>query len=197
MLCVAALPRLLGALFYYPPSSPEIGQLLDNLDQIPELYRWQDKARVQQICQQLHIPEAEAFNWQFSVLFEGQGEMQAPPWGSVYLDKDNLLMGDSTTRYRKFLQHNQLTFIRRQHEPEDQFGLMLLALACLLERKQEDAVVMLLEEHLLPWSHRYLHLLRANTQSAFYAQLAQITEQFLQEIQHSHALSPRNDRIYR
>ncbi|PWC23044.1 dehydrogenase [Brenneria roseae subsp. roseae] len=197
MSSVAVLPRLLGALFYYPPGSPEISLLTDKLDQIPELYHWQDKETVYQLCRQLRIPDAETFTWQFSVLFEGQGEMQAPPWGSVYLDKDNLLMGDSTARYRDFLQHNQLTFDRLHNEPEDQFGLMLLALACFLELENESAVVTLLEEHLLPWSHRYLALLRTNTQSAFYAQLAQITGLFLQEIQHRYALSPREYRIYR
>ncbi|MBJ7221309.1 MULTISPECIES: Tat proofreading chaperone DmsD [unclassified Brenneria] len=197
MSSVAVLPRLLGALFYYPPDSPEISRLIDSLDQIPDLYPWHNRASALETCQQCRPPAADEFIWQFSALFEGQGEMQAPPWGSVYLDRDNLLMGDSTARYREFLRQHQLAFARPHHEPEDQFGLMLLALACLLEQENEKAALALLEEHLLPWSDRYLALLARNTQSVFYARLARIAALFLQDIQRRYRLTPREYRIYR
>ncbi|MQI61531.1 dehydrogenase, partial [Escherichia coli] len=99
----AVLVRILGALFYYSPTRPEVRALFDCLPTLDEIYPWRDPRQVAELCSDWSIPDEELHLWQFSVLFEGQGEMPAPPWGSVYLEKDNLLMGDSTAEYRKFL----------------------------------------------------------------------------------------------
>ncbi|MCV5744761.1 molecular chaperone TorD family protein, partial [Escherichia coli] len=89
--------------FYYSPTRPEVRALFDCLPTLDEIYPWRDPRQVAELCSDWSIPDEEQHLWQFSVLFEGQGEMPAPPWGSVYLEKDNLLMGDSTAEYRKFL----------------------------------------------------------------------------------------------
>lgn len=193
---VAVLPRLLGVLFYSPPDKPEAARAITVLPVIADVYPWPDPDAVQALCSSWDIPDDEALNWQFSVLFEGQGEMCAPPWGSVYQHRDNLLMGETTERYRGFLHQQALGFTGQVNEPEDQFGLMLLALAALLEREDEVAARTLLEEHLLPWSGRYLECLQNNGQSAFYARLAQITALFLQTLQQRYALRIRPCRIY-
>jgi TorA maturation chaperone TorD len=58
------------------------------------------------------LPDDNELTWQFSVLFEGQGEMPVPPWGSVWLERDNLLMGDTTAEYQAFLQSQGMTLTR-------------------------------------------------------------------------------------
>ena len=76
--------------------------------------------------------------------------MPVPPRGSVYLEKDNLLMGETTADYRAFLQSQGMVFTDREREPEDQFGLMLLACSDLLAQGDNVAANRLLEAHLLP-----------------------------------------------
>ena len=66
------------------------------------------------------------------------------------------------------------------NEPEDQFGLMLMAFALLAEKKQLGAAKQLITDHLSIWSSTYLNCLKHNEISFFYQALAVITEQYLQ-----------------
>ncbi|SUH90221.1 Twin-arginine leader-binding protein DmsD [Salmonella enterica subsp. enterica] len=102
MLSRAVLPRILGALFYYSPERPEVKALFDCLPTLPELYPWRDRGSIESLCASWSLPDDDALTWQFSVLFEGQGKMPVPPWGSVYLEKDNLLMGGNHRRLSSF-----------------------------------------------------------------------------------------------
>ncbi len=126
--------QLLGQNLYSRPSS-ENRQIRDHLKQLPELLNWPDKDKISALVAALPEVDIDDLEYQFSVLFEGQGSMSCPPWGSVYLDKDNIVFGESTTHYRTFLRQNGLEVKDNLREPEDQFGLMLLALSQLLENK--------------------------------------------------------------
>lgn len=190
------LPRILGALFYYSPERPEVRALFSCLPTLNELWPWREQSQISQLCTSWPLTDDESLAWQFSVLFEGQGEMPVPPWGSVYLEKDNLLMGETTARYRAFLQSQGLIFDYRQREPEDQFGLMLLAFSTFLEKDNQSAASQLLEEHLLPWGYRYLELLQHNRVSPFYAQLATVATCWLQDVQQQQALQPESKRVF-
>ncbi|ECG8591764.1 molecular chaperone [Salmonella enterica subsp. salamae] len=192
----AVLPRILGALFYYSPEKPEVKALFDCLPTLPALYPWRDREHIASLCASWPLSDEDALTWQFSVLFEGQGDMPAPPWGSVYLEKDNLLMGETTADYRAFLQSQGMVFTDREREPEDQFGLMFLAYSTLLERGNDTAANRLLEAHLLPWAFRYLELLQHNTVSAFYAWLAIVATCYLQDIQQQQGLQPTAKRLF-
>lgn len=193
---LAVLPRILGALFYYSPERSEVKALVDCLPTLPELYPWRDPAQIAPLCAQWPLADEASLIWQFSVLFEGQGDMFAPPWGSVWLERDNLLMGDTTAEYRAFLQSQGMVFDSRQREPEDQFGLMLLACSALLEAGNHTAANQLLEVHLLPWGYRYLEQLQDNTVSPFYARLAAVTALYLQDVEQQQALQPAVKRLY-
>ena len=192
----AVLPRILGALFYYSPGRPEVKALFDSLPALPELYPWRDPAQMAGLCADWPLPDDDDLAWQYSVLFEGQGDMPAPPWGSVWLERDNLLMGDTTAEYRAFLQSQGMAFDSRQSEPEDQFGLMLLASSTLLEAGKDAAVNQLFEEHLLPWGYRYLERLQESAVSPFYSGLAAVTACYLQEMEQQRALQPAVKRLY-
>lgn len=156
MLLNTTLPRILGACFYYPPQSDTVQRLWPLLPQIAELFPWSNPAKIARYCQQMPSIQPEQLEYDFSILFEGQGEMPAPPWGSVYLDKENILMGDSTLQYREFLSTFGLVNQSTIREPEDQFGLMLLAWVHLIEQQpvtklpSGEAALVLLTEHLLP-----------------------------------------------
>lgn len=130
--------------------------------------------------------------------------MPAPPWGSVYLDKENILMGASTLQYREFLSTLGLASQSAIHEPEDQFGLMLLAWVHLIEQppsaqqQPTDAAIVLLTEHLLPWAYRYLELIKnARVEYQVYPLLAEITECYLKTLQLKLGLFPHPHELYR
>lgn len=194
------LPRILGACFYYPPQSVTVQRLWPLLPQMADIFPWSNSAKIADYCQQLPAISPEQLEYDFSVLFEGQGEMPAPPWGSVYLDKENILMGASTLQYREFLSTLGLVNQSTIHEPEDQFGLMLLAWVCLIEQQQptDEAAIALLTEHLLPWAYRYLELVKnAQVEYPFYPLLAEITECYLKTLQAELGLFPQPYELYR
>ncbi|WP_392559903.1 TorD/DmsD family molecular chaperone [Orbus mooreae] len=175
--------RLFGAFFYYPPTSEALKPLYTSLNEIESLFLWENKSLIQSQCKliQKYLNDPE-LPYQYSILFEGQGFMPAPPWGSVYLDKENLLMGESTHRYREFLQQQNIVMQTGINEPEDQFGLMLMTLALIIESAEFDAAKQLISQHIMPWAPRYLSLLKEYDGSPFYQALAIIVEQYLSTI---------------
>ncbi|CAM4271514.1 TorD family cytoplasmic chaperone [Yersinia intermedia] len=204
MLLNTTLPRILGACFYYPPQSDTVQRLWPLLPQIAELFPWSNPAKIARYCQQMPSIQPEQLEYDFSILFEGQGEMPAPPWGSVYLDKENILMGDSTLQYREFLSTFGLVNQSTIREPEDQFGLMLLAWVNLIEQQpvtklpSGEAALVLLTEHLLPWAYRYLELVSSSqTEHQVYPLLAKITECYLQTLQTELGLFPQPRELFR
>lgn len=183
------LARIFGACFYYSPQSETISQLLPVLTQIPTLYDWDNADELKPQCLSLSQQQADTLTYDFSILFEGQGVMPAPPWGSVYLEHDNTVMGKSTANYRQFLMTHGLITDTGVREPEDQFGLMMMAISALCEQEQTEAVMTLFEQHLLPWAYRYLTLVQeSQTEHTFYSQLASVTEQYLRAIQQRYSL---------
>lgn len=204
MLLNTTLPRILGACFYYPPQSDTVQRLWPLLPQIAELFPWSNPAKIARYCQQMPSIQPEQLEYDFSILFEGQGEMPAPPWGSVYLDKENILMGDSTLQYREFLSTFGLVNQSTIREPEDQFGLMLLAWVHLIEQQpvtkhpSGEAALALLTEHLLPWAYRYLELVSSSqTEHQVCPLLAKITECYLKTLQTELGLFPQPRELFR
>lgn len=191
MSSVAVVPRVLGALFYYSPETENAKWALEALPSLPQEFSWQSVEEIESLVKALPEVDSSVLT-DFSVLFEGQGKMPAPPWGSVYLNADNTVMGESTVLYRQFLSSLALALDSKLNEPEDQFGLMLLALAALLEQEKDNAAILLLETHLLPWAFSYLDKVNlATLESSFYPRLAKIAEHFLKDMVHFLALTPR------
>lgn len=163
-------------------------EVLNNLQEFKQAYQWKNQDKVSELIDSLEMHKTTLSRYQFSVLFEGQGEMTAPPWGSVYQNKDNLVMGDSTALYYTFLDRCGIN-IEIENQPLDQFGLMLWVLAALIEDGNQVAMVELLSTHLLPWSGRYLELLTNNADSPFYADLAKLASLLLNQMQSEIGLS--------
>ncbi|MCS6037733.1 molecular chaperone TorD family protein [Klebsiella pneumoniae subsp. pneumoniae] len=89
-------------------------------------------------------------------LFIGPWALPAPPWGSVWLDKESVLFGDSTLALRQWMRENGIALEADGNEPEDHFGTVLPG--GMVVRNGAGCVVQLqlLARHLLPWSGRFL-----------------------------------------
>ena len=88
-------------------------------------------------------------------LFIGPGHLIAPPWGSVYTDRDCVVFGDSTLELRGWMRAHGIVMDTGEREPEDHLGLLLQQMAFLAQSRPE-LLDELLSKHMLTWSHHYL-----------------------------------------
>lgn len=130
-------------------------------------------------------------------LFIGPWALPAPPWGSVWLDKENVLFGDSTLALREWMRANGIGHATQGQEPEDHFGTLLLLAAWLCESAQEEAFSQLLAWHLLPWSGRFLEVFIAGAEHPFYHSLGQLAQATLAEWQRQLPIAVADKPLYR
>lgn len=165
--------KVLGALLYLPPNSDQVQHCIQYLIPVlPQEWPFGDKLTLAVIQQQMqHCVQLKAA-WQ--TLFVGPHHLAAPPWGSVYLDKESVIFGDFTLQWRAFLHTHHIVLETGNRDPEDHIGLLFWALTALLDQNNYIAVAELLEDFLLPWSECYLTLLSSQN-NAFYTGVAQLT----------------------
>ncbi len=178
---IAVTGKVLGALLYFPPDSPQVFPLIQWLQEGAWKSEWpyltaESAAEIETLLQQ-SVAEEESCEVAFQRLFVGPYALPAPPWGSVYLDKESVLFGDSTLKLREWMRQRGIETQLVQAEPEDHIGLMLMMASWLAENDPQHLDAFL-AEHLLPWSSRYLALLEQGAVHPFYqavARLAQVT----------------------
>lgn len=171
---IKTLSRVIGGLFYYHPSQYETVGLSAVLSLDHTGFTQFDTT-----IAAISATDPHTLSVWHDELFTGIGEMKAPPWGSVYLDKEAVVFGDSTLHFRQFLQQYGIKFETSHNEPEDQFGLMLMVIASLIEDNNLDAVTELLSKHLLPWAPHYLALLQQAAPAGAYRELAELGQAFI------------------
>nr|WP_314266301.1 Tat proofreading chaperone DmsD [uncultured Moellerella sp.] len=190
--------RTLGALFYYSPENPACTPMIAILSSTEWCSEWpygSDKQLAQ--CSALLMQSSEEpLEEAYQRLFIGPHALPAPPWGSVYLDKESVLFGDSTLALRQWMRTHQIESQVGEKEPEDHFGLMLMMTAWLAQ-SQPQALSQFLSEHLLPWSSRYLALMIEHAEHPFYQGLAELTQLTLEQWQQQLSVVPIKHQLYR
>ncbi|MBU9847127.1 Tat proofreading chaperone DmsD [Rahnella ecdela] len=174
--------KILGAILFYPPDSPEVQPLVSLLQTGNWASLWpcageEAKELAIEHFGQIHQSE-ESFGDAFQRLFVGPYALPAPPWGSVYLDKESVVFGDSTLVLRQWMRENGIEPHLTQAEPEDHIGLLLMMAAWLAENSPA-LLNEFLTMHLLPWAGRYLELLRQKAEHPFYVGVAVLAESTL------------------
>lgn len=187
--------RILGSLFYYEPSSEQAKSALNFFKQTDWEAQW-GSVENPQIAALIRQGLQQDLSEQYQALFIGPNALPAPPWGSVYLDPEAVIFGNSLLDLRDFLQQNQIAFSANQQEPEDHFGLMLMLSAYLAENKVE-LLSEFLSRHFLIWSGRYLELLTAQSDYPFYQGLGLLAQSTLNEWQEKLALIIPKVQFYR
>lgn len=130
-------------------------------------------------------------------LFVGPAKKAAPPWGSVYTDRDQVVFGLSTLELREWLRGNGIEVRRgKSGEPEDHIGTMLELMAWLADNRPE-LLGDYLQHHLLTWAPHFLALMQDATTDAFFAGLAALTRYTLLGIQDTLELEVVEPRFYR
>ena len=199
--------QILGSLFLTDPKTPEFQPLRERLQQLPSLVEWPfggketlaaDYALLQTGLAGTSANRAQAdreLAREYQRLFIGPQHFNAPAWGSVYLDKDQVLFGTSLLELRHWLRKNSITVHAQKREPEDHIGKMLVLLGWLAAEKPE-LLREFLAEHLMPWAPRYLQLLQEDAAQPFYAGLALLTQATLDGIVASLGVEVVTKRLY-
>jgi len=171
---VALIGRVYGTLLFAPPDTPVVAEMIGLLgdSSSPELLKEE-----------------------YQRLFIGPNHLDAPAWGSVYLDRDNVLFGSSTFELRSWLHWQGITIRNERREPEDQIGKMLLLMAWLAEEKPH-LLAEYLSAHLMPWAPRYLDLLEANASLPLYKRIARDLRDSLADIMERLGIQAVRKRLY-
>lgn len=190
--------RVLGALFYFAPDSEETAPLVQALKTGEWVEDWP-------LPRESLLPVAETFAesadeplmdaWQR--LFIGPYALPAPPWGSVWLDRESVLFGDSTLALRHWMRENGIAFEMHQNEPEDHIGTLLMLAAWLVENGRDTECDQLLAWHLLPWSSRFLSVFVDNAGHPFYTALGRLTQLTLTDWQSRLIIPVTEKTLYR
>lgn len=183
---IALAGRTLGMLLYYPPLSTTNASLLEVLTSSAWEHEWPPIAGLENaaalIRQGLGAPWRNTLEATYQRLFIGPHALPAPPWGSVYLDPEGVLFGESTLALRRWLEEANIAVDKREGEPEDHIGLLLL-LAAWLADNNPSLLNDLVGQHVLTWSGRYLTLLEQGAGHPFYQGMAQLTRLTLEHWQ--------------
>ena len=126
----------------------------------------------------------------------GPGHLPAPPWGSVYTDRECVVFGEATLALRAWMRRIGVARTTDERTPEDHIGLMLALLAYLAEERPE-LTDEYLRDHLLTWAPHYLEALEEAADHPIYQGLAALTRSTLLGLQEARGLEVVTPRFYR
>ncbi|MBC7001010.1 molecular chaperone TorD family protein [Photobacterium sp. BZF1] len=189
---ISTIARILGSFYYYPLTHETNRQVCQMIADSED----QEDSPFAELLKAVEEDGADDLAMDFQQLFEGCEVMPAPPWGSVYLDKEQVIFGETTVAYRRFLADKEMSLDTGMREPEDQFGLMLMAMSKLAEAEDSEAIKALLSVHLLPWAPRYLELMQKNANTQSYQLLGAMAEQWLAFIAEELAVTAVEKKVY-
>ena len=123
---------------------------------------------------------------EYSRLFVGPFQLGAPPYSSVYLDKQGLVMGESTQQAVEFYVKAGLDPAREIYEPPDHIRIELEFMYFLLfkkvmneENQWQDLSCEFMEKHISHWAFAFTKKLTDRTENKFYSELSNLLELFL------------------
>ncbi|MDR3104719.1 MAG: Tat proofreading chaperone DmsD [Yokenella regensburgei] len=190
--------RVLGALFYFAPDNAQTAPLANAFQDGTWLAQWPDATpEVAALTEGFAATNDETLPESYQRLFVGPWALPAPPWGSVWLDRENVLFGDSTLALRQWMREKGIAFDVSQNEPEDHFGTLLMLATWLTDSQRYDDCDELLAWHLLPWSSRFLEVFIANAGHPFYAALGKLAQLTLAQARETLLIPVAEKKLYR
>ncbi len=138
----------------------------------------------------------DRLRWDYTRMFVGPYNLDAPPWESAYVSKERLIFQEETLRVRKkYLKYNLLPS-NYGHEADDHLGLELdfmyrlsnLALERVMESDMDGNSYyeilsdqkIFLEEHLLRWVPDFAQDMADSAETEFYMGMAKVLRGFLE-----------------
>lgn len=205
------IARILHHALFNDPSPGFIQDLIDHdvIQSWPDFthsaLETQGKTLLTDYLTQWSPAQQQALKLDYGQLFYGPGEPSAVPWGSVYLSERQLLNDKSTLALKAFYQEQGIGFSLDSNQPVDHIGLFFAVLDQMLnqwaqsEEKETTArsCIILLQQHLLPWSGRCLTLMQQHATTDFYRGIALLSQAYLEGLMQRLQLVPISARLYR
>lgn len=210
-LALQAIARVLHNVLLSYPSEASVQTFVD--DQLGETWpeltsseqNQQGKALLQEFTQQWSVSQLNELKLDYGQLFFGPGEPTAMPWGSVYLGEQQLLNDDSTVALMAFYKQQQISFELEYNQPLDHIALFYAVLDQLLGQLAQEpdnktaleTMVVLLQQHMLPWSGRCLSLAIEHAETDFYKAIALLAADFETQLAKTVNVIPMPMRLFR
>lgn len=201
----AFVGETLGPLYLYDPADALVAPIYEaiaGLDGAEAAVEWPLAAPTeaahafQLIDEGLHGGVDDGVVWEYRRLFTGPAVKAAPPWGSVYTDRECVVFGEATLALRQWLRQAGIQVPNSGSEPEDHIGLMLLLMAW-IARNRPELLDEYLKQHLLTWAPHFLEIVQQQAQHPFFQGLAQLTASSLAGLQDALQLQVTVPRFYR
>lgn len=132
----------------------------------------------------------------YTRLFRGPHALPAPPWASVYMDRDQVMYGWTWNELLAWMRANGVTATYEENDPEDHIGRLLLMAANIAEERPE-LLCELLADHILCFSDHFLGQFVERAESPTYTALGILTRTTLADVQSCLAITPAQRRFYR
>lgn len=136
---VVFVGETLGPFFLQDPVKGEAGQAfaaMAALDAAQAAVEWpfvdEDEARADLSLMTAGLAggcDADDLVWEYRRLFIGPAPKPAPPWGSVYTDRERVVFGATTLELRAWMRERGIARTTDEKTPEDHIGLMLVLMA--------------------------------------------------------------------
>ena len=151
------------------------------------------KAYVQEFDVLNNQKHFDDLHWDYTRMLIGPFELLAPPWESIYVQKETLLFQNCTINVRKAYESFGFAISKENLEAEDHIGLELdfvyhlnkLAIDSSNKAKLHEVKYLLnfqaefLNEHLLKFSSKFCEKMISNAETQFYRGLSKILMNFL------------------
>jgi TorA maturation chaperone TorD len=186
--------RLLSDCYFIP--EPKLSEKLENLESsLAELCDAAVESIQKMVKQFKDRANLEQIRVDFAKLFVGPYKLLAAPYGSVYLDGNRKMMGDSTldvrNRYRKAGLDTAKNFKDAPDhisaELEFMYYLIFKEIEAFADSDTQTAMSFIqqqksfLEDHLMAWVPEFAQNIIENAENPFYPNLANVTQAFLKD----------------
>jgi TorA maturation chaperone TorD len=180
---------------YYLPTLELINNLTDLEQQMADVSA-ETMLYIKEMKQEIkRLDDLDALSLDFSRLFLGPYKMHAPPYGSVYLDGERQIMGESTLEVRNIYRESGLDISSDFRNPPDHIAAELEFMYFLILKEIEaignsdiDATVNVLEkqrtflrENLRAWVFDFADTIEEKAETDFYKNLARATKAFIEQ----------------
>lgn len=197
----SACAEILGACFVFHPVKEPASRAFAMLREMDVASDWpfgDERLRMQaaELIERSGSEFPEAVSEEFVRLLRGAGFSPAPPWGSVYMDRDKVMYGRTWVELRDWMRAHAIGGRYRENDPEDQFGRLLM-LTSTVARERADLLCELLGDHILCWSDRFLDAFLEAAYTEAYRGVALLCKATLSDVRGLLAVEPAHRRLYR
>jgi len=194
--------RLLGTLFVASPKTQDFKRALEAVRSLDLGQDWpfggeDDLARAAELFRQGAAEEDdEELLRSYQRLFRGPNSLPAPPWGSVYMDRDQVMYGWTWNELKAWMRSNGVEGTYEENDPEDHIGRLMLMAAAVAEERPA-CLCELLADHLLCWSDHFLAYFGERAASPTYLGIAALSRTTLLDVQEILGIEPATRKFFR